>query len=124
MNVDVRFRNLKSSSFLRAHATRSAHSHLGRFGQAMRSVTVRIGDLNGPRGGLDKRCQVTIRGPRIPLLAVEEVASDAYAAVDLAMARIKRTVSTTLAKARDAKVGGDRTSRRRRPPAPAPAPEI
>jgi ribosome-associated translation inhibitor RaiA len=113
MKVDVRIRNLPISTFLRDHATRSAHLHLSRFGRELRSVTVRIADLNGPRGGIDKLCQVTVRGPRIAVLTLEEVSNDTYAAVDAALARIEHTIGTTLARRRDVAVAVGRSVRRR-----------
>ena len=34
---------------------------LGRFADRVRSLTVRLSDINGPRGGRDKRCTIAVR---------------------------------------------------------------
>lgn len=100
MKVDVRFRGLERSDALRDRAVRRIHVHLGRFGQEIRSVVVRVGDVNGPRGGVDKACRVTVRGPRVGTHTVEEHHDDAYAAVDVAVGRIGHAVARELARTR------------------------
>jgi hypothetical protein len=41
---------------------RRAAVALGRFSSHVTSVTVRLEDLNGPRGGVDKRCSLEVTG--------------------------------------------------------------
>ena len=41
--------------------TRRLHFVLGRFAREIERVTVRVGDLNGPRGGTDKRCHMEVK---------------------------------------------------------------
>ena len=100
MKIDVRFRSLQSSEFLRDHAVRRVLAHLSRFGTEISGVVVRIADVNGPKGGLDKQCQVLVRGPRFGSTTLEELSSDAYAAVDLAVERLSRAVGRQLERAR------------------------
>jgi len=113
MKIELRFRGLEASDSLREHTVRRIHLHLSRFGQDVSAVAVRIGDVNGPRGGLDKRCRITVRGPRLRLSTLEELSADAYAAVDSAVARVARAVGRDLERARDAK--GDGQSVRKAP---------
>jgi len=96
MNVEVRFRGLASSPRVRERVMRRIHFHLARFAPSLLSVRVRIEDVNGPKGGLDKRCQFDVRGPRIRSAIVEEVRSDTLAAVDVAAERTGRTVARLL----------------------------
>ncbi len=49
------------SPSLAPFARRRLEFALARFDARVRSLTVRVADLNGPRGGLDKRCLVAIR---------------------------------------------------------------
>lgn len=100
MKIDVRFRNLEASESLREAAVRRVHFHLSRFGREISSVNVRISDVNGPKGGVDKRCQVTVRGPRLSSVVVDELSSEVYAAVDLAFQRIGRAVGRDLERMR------------------------
>jgi len=77
MKIEVRFRGLESSDALRDHASRRVQSHLSRFGHEVTEVVLRIADVNGPKGGLDKRCQVTVRGPSFGSAVLDEMSGDA-----------------------------------------------
>ena len=57
----------------RGHIRRATRTRFGRYGQAVERVTVRIRDVNGPRGGVDIACSnksgvewVAERGGRAP----------------------------------------------------------
>ncbi len=100
MRIEVRFRALDPSEPLREHVLRAVHFHLSRFGRELSSVSARIGDVNGPKGGIDKRCQLHVRGPRIGSLVVAEVSADAYAAVDACAERAGRSVGRELERLR------------------------
>ena len=103
MKIDVRFPGLEPSGFLRDHAVRRIRFHLGQFAHEISSVLVRISDVNGPRGGVDKRCQISVRGPRVSVALITGLSEDAYSAVDLAVARAGRTVGRELARMRSAR---------------------
>jgi putative sigma-54 modulation protein len=100
MKIEVRFRALDASEPVREHLLRAVHFHLSRFGRELSSVSARIGDVNGPRRGIDKRCQLHVRGPRIGSIVVAEVNADAYAAVDGCADRAGRSVGRELERRR------------------------
>lgn len=50
-------------------------------------IVVRLRDLNGPRGGADKLCQVSVVMPGRPQVVVCEVREDMYHAIDSAIKR-------------------------------------
>jgi hypothetical protein len=50
-------------------------------------VRVQLADLNGPRGGLDKRCRVELHAAGGESVVVSSVARDWHAAVDTALER-------------------------------------
>lgn len=114
MKIDVRFRGLGSSEALREHAVRRILFQLSRFGHELSAVVVRVSDINGPRGGLDKRCRIAVRGRRIPVLVIEETSADASSAIDLAVGRIARTVGRELERARGVRLDGNVVSGPRR----------
>lgn len=65
---------------------------LGRYAGMVQRVRLRFGDVNGPRGGLDKCCRIhaeLVGGQR---LLVEAVDSDFQVAVDHAVNRLARAV--------------------------------
>ncbi len=102
MKTQVRFRGIEASESLSEYASRRAHLRLSRFGSQVASVVVRISDLNGPRGGKDKRCQVTATGPGLGTVNVSETHDDAFAAVDLVFDRVSRTIGRNIERAREA----------------------
>ena len=103
MKIDVRFRDLEHSDALRDHAVRRIHFHLGRFRHEISSVQVRISDINGPKGGVDKQCQVTVRGRRFSAVVIEDLSGDAYSAVDLAVGRAGRSVARDIGRVRSSR---------------------
>ena len=111
MKTEVRFHGLEPSESLREHAARRIHFHLSRFGHDLTAVVVRIGDVNGPKGGLDKRCRITVRGPRLGSATLDEYSGDIWSAVHLATERVARNVGRTLEKTRGF-ARGDRFERR------------
>ncbi len=53
---------------------------------------VQMSDVNGPRGGIDKRCQVELRTDGAGSLVVASVAGDWRTALDNALARAARFI--------------------------------
>ena len=105
MKVEVRFRGIQPSRSLRDHALRRIRLHIGRFGPGVRSVVMRIGDVNGPKGGVDKHCRIMVRGPLLGASTLDELSADAYSAVDAAVARMARAMNRCIDRARSSGYG-------------------
>ena len=66
---------------------------LGRFASRVGSLTVRLSDVNGPRGGRDQRCAIAVRLTGLKrLIVVEELDVDVAAAIARAADRVARAV--------------------------------
>ena len=63
---------------------------LRRLGWLVPRAEVQMSDVNGPRGGIDKRCQVELRTDGAGSVVVASVASDWRTALDNALARATR----------------------------------
>jgi len=100
MRIDIQARGFELTSALRAHAERRLQFALDWAGREVRKVNVRLSDINGPRGGSDKRCaiQITIGEKN---LVVEDTKDDLYLAIDRAVERSKRMLSRRLARLRE-----------------------
>ena len=82
------------SSSLAPIARRRFRFALGRFGDRVRSLTVHLADLNGPRGGVDKHCLVAIRLTSPPrLIVIEDTDAEAAVAIGRAADRCARVVA-------------------------------
>ena len=106
MKVDIRGRSFDVSGAFRDYAERRLEFGLGRLQHRIVRVRVWLTDLNGPRGGVDKRCRIEVVG-RQATVAAEASSDNAYAAIDLAADRI-RHVARRLAE-RDATIDRSRS---------------
>jgi ribosome-associated translation inhibitor RaiA len=97
MNINIHAQGFPLTEALDSHVHTRLGFTLSRAGNRIRRVIVRLSDLNGPRGGVDKRCQVEIRIDGLPVVIVDDVQSDMYTAIDRASARAARTMMRRLA---------------------------
>ena len=75
---------------------------LGRFAGRVRSLTMRLTEVNGPRGGPDKKCLITVRLTRPRhVIVIEDVDTDHNVVVSRAAERTSRAVSRAVQSARD-----------------------
>ena len=66
---------------------------------------IKLDDINGPRGGADKRCQIQIPLPRHNGVVIEETDADLYVAIDRAASRAGNTLGRQLSRRRNLAVG-------------------
>ena len=71
--------------------------------QHVKPVLVSMADINGPRGGDDKQCQIRVSLPGQPSIVIEETRSDLYGAIDRAAHRVSNTVNRKLGRLRHRK---------------------
>lgn len=62
-------------------------------------ITVRISDMNGPKGGIDKRCQINLKLPGLPAVVVSEVSANINGAIDRAAQRAGKVVERIMRRA-------------------------
>lgn len=101
MRLDIRGQHIEVTTALHAHAARRLQFALGRFGQRIARVAVRLTDLNGPRGGMDKQCQMVAEMAPGGKVIVEAIDADLYAAITQAADRLGRAVARELERQRE-----------------------
>jgi len=65
---------------------------LGKFATSIERTSVRVEDMNGPRGGIDKRCRIKVVLSGLPSVHVDERHHSVQAAMDRALAGTERAV--------------------------------
>lgn len=96
MKTDIQGFGFNITPALADHVQRRLQFALARHRLNVQHVSVRVGDQNGPRGGVDKFCRIHVQLPELPLVVVEEVHVDMYAAVGRAVERAGRAVAKNL----------------------------
>ncbi|MBS0345130.1 MAG: HPF/RaiA family ribosome-associated protein [Proteobacteria bacterium] len=97
MEVQIKAKGLPAAKTLRNHAARRIQGALGRFGHVVQSVSVRLSDINGPRGGADKLCRIVIQMKNRSLV-VEELGDDMRRVIDRITERVQYNVSRQIDK--------------------------
>ena len=101
MHLDIRGQNLTLTPSLLEHIEWRLRFALGRFDGRVTRVAVRVADVNGPRGGVDKRCRIAVRVRPAGEIVVEDTCPDLYAAIDAAAGRIGRSVQREIERLQD-----------------------
>ncbi len=96
MKLDLHTNGLPLTDGLREFVERKLHFALGRFGQRVRHVRVRLTDVNGPRNGEDIRCLIHADLAPGGTLTIEEQRSDPFAAVTRAASRASERLARKL----------------------------
>jgi putative sigma-54 modulation protein len=85
---------------LRTYAERRLAFTLRQFENRARRVWIRLGDTNGPRGGIDSRCAITLQMRDGRHVDAEAVTAWPFASITLAAKRLNETLRRELDKAR------------------------
>lgn len=96
MIIDIQARHFSLTEALRTHTERRLHFAFNDSDDHIQRITIRLSDINGPRGGPDKRCQLHAVLAGLPDVIVDDIESDLYIAIDRAIDRSKRTVMRKL----------------------------
>jgi ribosome-associated translation inhibitor RaiA len=96
MRIDIHTPNFELTEALRGHIERRLYFALGARHDRVRGIRVRLSDINGPRGGNDKFCQLSVVLPGQATVVIEDTQSNLYVAIDRAADRASRTVSRKL----------------------------
>jgi len=81
---------------MRELATARVRFALRRLRTLVPRAKVRFSDVNGPRGGIDKRCQVELRTDRADTVVIASLAGDWRTALERSLARATRALTRGL----------------------------
>lgn len=100
MRIDLQCEGFEAPSKLREYIARRMRFAIGRFRDQIRWARVKVADVNGPRGGVDKRCVVQLRLRHCPDVVFSITEVEAHSAVDRAADRVARVLVQRLGRQR------------------------
>jgi ribosomal subunit interface protein len=92
MQIDIQARTFPLTDALRNYAERRLRFALTCCDDHIQRVVMRLSDINGPRGGADKRCHLQVVLSGLPDVVIEDTEADLYVAIDRATDRAGRTL--------------------------------
>jgi putative sigma-54 modulation protein len=111
MKIEVRGRNVDLGTNLVRFTERALEQALSLHAPHVGYVRVRFVDLNGPRGGVDKRCLVQLEVIGHSNVVVDERSEDWYAAASEAARRCAEALERLVRRRRDRLLDGAGASR-------------
>jgi putative sigma-54 modulation protein len=101
VSVHIRIHDPELAEAARLHLDRALYAGLQRFAGRVRNVRVSLLDMNGPRGGVDKACRIEAKLFPSRRWVLQEVRdANVFAAITLAVQRVKYTMRLALEHAR------------------------
>ncbi|RSZ55318.1 HPF/RaiA family ribosome-associated protein [Massilia atriviolacea] len=101
MRVTIQANGFVLTEALRSYTEQRLGMALGWAGQHMRKLAVSLSDINGPRGGIDKRCKIQVQLGGGKEVIIEDTEADLYVAIDRAADRADRAVVRQVERKRD-----------------------
>lgn len=92
MHITIHSRGFILTKALRSYVEQRLRVALGWSGSRLRMLAVSLSDINGPRGGIDKRCKIQVQLSGGKSVVIEDTEADLYAAIDRAAERADRAL--------------------------------
>lgn len=96
MNIDIRSLGFAMTDALSDHAKRRVFFVMSRYSDRIVRIRMRLGDCNGPRGGIDKFCRIQVYLVDAPAAVIHDTGTDLYDVIDRATDRVGRVVTRHL----------------------------
>ena len=101
MQMDIQSQGFSLTDGIRDYVMKRLGYALAHGDAAITRIIVRLSDINGPRGGDDKRCLIEVRLKAAAAVVIEDTEADLYVAIDRAAERAGRTLTRRLARQRE-----------------------
>ena len=96
MQIEIQTRGIALSNALRDYTERRLRFALASASDRVRRIKVRFSDINGPRGGIDKRCRIQAAFNGLGEVVIEDTEADPFHALGRAAERLGRNISRRL----------------------------
>ena len=96
----VRLIGVELDDDAQAYIRRKLGMKLGKFATSIERISVRVTDMNGPRGGVDQVCNVKVVLSGLPSVVIERQHAALHAAIDDALRATERAVRRSVRRRR------------------------
>ena len=103
MQTTIHSTDFSVTEALNIFINRRARKSMTPCAEWVESLTIRLKDINGPKGGQDKECCVEVKVADHPPIVVRKRSTDAYKSVQTALSRAARTTLRKIEKRRNYK---------------------
>lgn len=103
MKIDIRMATKRDSLALRQFAEHALTQKIGGRAERIRSARIRLHDVNGPRGGVDKICQIRLEVAGGGDVSASGEAAGWYEAVTIAVINARTALDRRIGRARERK---------------------
>ena len=100
MRLEIRRKGVRLAASTRQYLTEHLSSALGKFMERIRLVTIHLADSNGPRGGVDKQCLISVQLAGGKVIRAGHSDTQLMAAIGLATDRVSYAVGCALKRRR------------------------
>lgn len=111
MTIDIRMGTKHGSIALRRFAEHSLNHKLGARAERIGRAKIRLRDVNGPRGGVDKVCHVRLLMPDGGEISASGESTGWYEAVTIAVMNVRATLDRHLDRTRTRNARGRHETR-------------
>ena len=98
MQVVIHTEDFKLTDALNEHIQRKLQFALSRIEPHIKSISILLNDVNGPKGGVDKHCRLTVALDNMENIVINDTQADLYHAIDRAMQRLNHTAVRKLSR--------------------------
>lgn len=105
MIIDIKSRGFSLTPALKSFVDQRMSFVLARYGEKISRVNVTLLDVNGPKGGVDKRCSVHLKLQSATSIVLQETHEDLYEAIVYCGNRLRRIVGRKVAQLRHRRRG-------------------
>lgn len=98
MNLHVQSKSFSLTKMLKKYVNKKVASSINPREDYIQRVNVHLSDINGPHGGVDKRCHVHLVMSHMPDIVIRDTQENLYTAIDRAFSRAKVALTRKLSR--------------------------
>ncbi len=94
--IDIQVQNFSLTEAMESHIKTKLEPMHHHFGDRILSTHVHLSDVNGPKGGENKKCLIHVELQKLPTVVVEDTEENLYTAIDNSCHGAERAVRKSL----------------------------